>query len=63
MKALTQVKTFTQEVRTELGKVSWTTRQQLIESTKVVLGSVFLLALYIAICDFILSHTMRFLMR
>ena len=60
---LARIKTFTQEVRTELGKVSWTGRQQLIESTKVVLASVFLMALFIWMCDFILSTILRRMMR
>ena len=58
-----KIKAFTQEVRTELGKVSWTNRQQLIESTKVVLASVFLMALFIGVCDFVLSTVLRRMMR
>ena len=58
-----RLKTFTHEVRTELGKVSWTGRQQLIESTKVVLVSVSLMALFIWICDGILTFIMRWVLR
>ena len=56
-------KTFTHEVRTELGKVSWTNRQQLIESTKVVLVSVALTAFLIWICDGILTFMMQWVLR
>ena len=59
----TRFKAFTQEVRTELSKVSWTTRQQLIESTKVVLASVFLMALFIWICDMIFSSALRWVIK
>ncbi len=58
-----RLKTFTQEVRTELGKVSWTGRQQLIESTKVVLVSVFLMALFIWICDLTFSTILQRVIR
>lgn len=58
-----RLKTFTQEVRTELGKVSWTGRQQLIESTKVVLMSVCLLALFIWMCDVAFSTLLQLVIR
>ena len=62
-KMLTRLKLFTQEVRTELGKVSWTGRQQLIDSTKVVLVSVCLLALFIWICDVMFSTLLQLVIR
>ena len=58
-----RIKTFIGEIRTELAKVSWTSRHQLIESTKVVLMSIFLLALFIGACDFLLSRLMQWMLR
>ena len=60
---ISRLKAFAHEIQTELGKVSWTNRQQLIESTKVVLMSVALMALFIWICDGILTFIMRWVLR
>jgi len=57
------IKKFVGEVKTELKKVSWSTREDLITSTIVVLTSVALLAIFIGICDFILSRIINLIMR
>ncbi|MFH1995556.1 MAG: preprotein translocase subunit SecE [Candidatus Omnitrophota bacterium] len=49
------VKFFT-EIKIELQKVSWSTRNEVIGSTVVVLVSVSILALFIGVCDMILSR-------
>jgi len=46
---------FLQEVRQELGKVSWSNRQELIGSTVVVIAITFLTALFIGLIDLLLS--------
>ncbi len=53
---------FFKETRLELKKVSWTTRDELIDSTIVVLVSVGLLAIFIGIVDVFLSRLIRLLM-
>lgn len=58
-----RIKRFLSEVKTELKKVSWSTKDELISATTVVLISVFLLALFIGICDFILSRLMSMLIK
>ena len=58
-----RVKKFTEEVRVELAKVSWTSKEELWASTIVVLASVAILALFIGLCDFLLTHVVRFLIR
>ena len=58
-----RIKKFTQEVRVELLKVSWTNKEELWASTMVVLASVAVLALFIGCCDFLLTHAVRFLIR
>lgn len=60
---MAKIKQFIIEVKTELKKVSWSTREDLIASTVVVLVSVALLALFIGACDFILSRIINILMR
>jgi preprotein translocase subunit SecE len=52
---------FLREVKTELGKVSWSTKEELFVSTIVVLISVALLAIFIGICDFIFLKTINFI--
>lgn len=54
---------FVNEVKLELKKVSWSTRQELINSTIVVIVSVIILAIYIAFCDFIWSNAINFVLR
>ena len=55
--------TFLKEVKLELKKVSWSTKDELIGSTLVVVVSVFLLALFIGLTDFILSRLIRLIIR
>ena len=62
-KKMQKVKRFITEVRTELKKVSWSTKDDLITSTIVVLGSVAFLALFIGICDFVISRIINILIR
>ncbi|MFH1011334.1 MAG: preprotein translocase subunit SecE [bacterium] len=44
------------DVRTEMGKVSWPTRAELMESSKLVLYLSFILAVLIFLADNILSR-------
>lgn len=50
-----KIKTFILEVKTELTKVSWSTRQELIGSTFVVIVITLILAVFIGIMDLLLS--------
>jgi len=54
---------FINEVKVELGKVSWSTRKELINSTIVVIVSVFVLAVFIALCDLVWSTAINFILR
>ncbi len=51
-------KKFISEVIVELKKVSWSTKQELIDATKVVIVSSLLLGLFIAGADFVLSKAL-----
>ena len=53
---MAKITTFISEARVELKKVNWPSRKELIDSTKVVLITSFLLALFIGVVDFILSQ-------
>lgn len=54
---------FLKEVRQELAKVHWSTRQEVFASTLVVIGSTFLLSLYIGIVDLLFSRVVSLTFR
>ena len=60
---LANVGTFLQGVREELKQVAWPTREELIGSALVVFVGVALMAIYLSVCDFVLSHAARALLR
>ena len=47
---------FVSQVKVEMGKVAWPSRDELIASTTVVLIFTILLAVYIGVCDLVLSR-------
>ena len=53
---------FFKDVKLEMGKVSWSTRDELIGSTIVVLVSLAILSIFIGICDVILSTLVNVIM-
>jgi len=52
---------FFSQVKTEMGKVSWPSKNELMSSTLVVLVSSLLVAVYIGVCDLVLSKAVNFL--
>ena len=54
---------FLKEVKAELGKVSWSTRQELIGSTFVVIVITGIMAAFIGAIDLILSKALSMLFR
>ena len=61
MSAMDQVREFYKDVRLESAKVSWPTREELIDSTIVVLVTVVLVAIFIGIVDLILTFSVGLL--
>ena len=49
------------QVKTEMKKVAWPSRVEITSSTIVVLVSTIFLALFIGLCDVILSRSVNFL--
>lgn len=49
------------QVKSELKKVAWPTKNELVSSTIVVLVSTILLAVFIGACDLVLSRVINFL--
>ena len=60
---MNRVKNFFIEVRAEMQKVTWSTREELIGSTGVVLATMFFLSVFIGIADFVLSYVLAAVMR
>jgi len=55
MNFVTKSINFIKEVRTELGKVAWSTRQELVSSTIVVIVITTIMGLFIGTIDIMLS--------
>ena len=53
---------FFNDVKLEMGKVSWSTRDELIGSTIVVIVSLAILSIFIGICDVVLSSAVNIIM-
>jgi preprotein translocase subunit SecE len=63
MSAITQLREFVKDVRLESAKVSWPTREELRDSTVVVLVTVLLVAAFIGVMDRILTFSVGLLFR
>jgi len=54
---------FITEVKVEMQKVSWSTKDELVGSTTVVIVSTLLLAMFIGIIDIVLSRFIGLILR
>jgi preprotein translocase subunit SecE len=63
MNIFKKITDFLKEVKIELNKVSWSTRQELIGSTVVVIAVTFIMAVFIGLIDIFLSHILRLVFR
>jgi preprotein translocase subunit SecE len=59
---LSNAKNFFEEVKLELGKVTWPTRKETIATTWVVVAIVLLISLYLGACDVVLAKLMRLIL-
>ena len=53
---------FFNDVKLEMAKVSWSTRDELIGSTIVVIVSLAVLSIFIGVCDVVLSAAVNIIM-
>lgn len=58
-----KIRKFVSEVISELKKVSWSTRRDLIDSTWVVIISSAILGVFIGLADFVLSKGVELLFK
>ncbi len=54
-----RVTTFIKESYAELGKITWPSRPELVESTFVVIVSVILITIFIGAVDWVFSQLLR----
>ena len=57
-----KVANYLKEIKLEMTKVAWPTRNELIGSTIVVLVSLAILSLFIGVCDIFLSKLVNIIM-
>jgi preprotein translocase subunit SecE len=63
MALVERIREFTKDVRVEVTRVSWPTREELRDSTIVVIATVLLVALFVGIVDKILTLGVALLFR
>lgn len=54
---------FFDEIKQELKKVTWPTRDEVLESTTVVITTTLIMAAFVGVIDFSLSWIVRLLLR
>jgi preprotein translocase subunit SecE len=63
MSLLSKPVTFLKEVKAELGKVAWSTRQELLGSTVVVIVTTGIVAIYIFVIDAVLTQFLNIIFK
>ncbi len=63
MKLFEKITNFITEVKVEMQKVSWSSKDELIGSTTVVIASTLLLAMFIGAIDIVLSRFIGLILR
>ncbi len=63
MALVERIREFTKDVRVEVTRVSWPSREELRDSTIVVIATVLLVALFVGIIDWILNQGVALLFR
>ena len=57
-----KIKNYFNDIKLEMGKVSWPTKDELIGSTTIVIVSLALLSLFVGLCDAGLSALVNIIM-
>nr|WP_246525801.1 preprotein translocase subunit SecE [Geomobilimonas luticola] len=56
---MAKTKNFLEEVKVELGKVTWPTRKETVATAWVVVVIIVIISLYLGACDVVLAKLMR----
>jgi preprotein translocase subunit SecE len=59
---LAKANKFLQEVKVELGKVTWPTRKETVATSWIVLVIIVLISFYLGACDIVLTKLMRLIL-
>ncbi len=59
---LAKARNFLQEVKIELGKVTWPTRKETVATAWIVVVIIVLISLYLGACDVVLAKLMRLIL-
>ena len=60
---ISNIRKFLSEVRAEMQKVTWSTREELMGSTAVVLVAMLILSTFIGIADLFFSQALHIILR
>ncbi len=58
-----KVKKFVSEVKTEMSKVTWSSRAELVNSALIVLAAMAFLSVFVGTVDIVLSQAMKLILR
>ena len=58
-----KVKKFISEVRTEMSKVTWSSREELVNSALIVLAAMAFMSVFIGATDIVMSQIMKLILR
>jgi len=58
-----KAKLFLEDVKAEMGKVTWPTRKETIATAWVVIAIIVIISLYLGACDLILAKLIRIILR
>jgi preprotein translocase subunit SecE len=57
----TKVRTFVEETAAEVRKANWPGREELTESTMVVIVTLILVSLFVGVCDWLLIGVLKYI--
>ncbi len=60
---LANTKKFLEEVKVELGKVTWPSRKETMATAWIVVVIIVVISLYLGACDVVLAKLMRLILR
>ncbi len=63
MNAMTRIRNYVASVRTEIGRVSWPSRKEVVSLTVLIILLAIALGIYLGLADLILTQVLRLLLR
>ncbi|GAB4305988.1 MAG: hypothetical protein Kow0097_05120 [Candidatus Bipolaricaulota bacterium] len=60
---MTRIRNYVASVRTEVGRVSWPSRKEVVSLTVLIILLAIVLGIYLGLADLILTHVLRLLLR